>query len=64
MEQVQKEQERHMTLLHSNVSGLRANLDVANKVAATKVQNHLTDNQHLLKEVNALRLEVRSSSLS
>lgn len=55
---MQLEQERHMQQLHRNVSGLRANLDIVNIVSATKVQNHLVDNQNLLKEVNNLRSEV------
>ncbi len=58
IEAVKIEQDRHMHLLHSNVTGLRTNLDVINKVAATKVHNHLADNQNLLKEVNNLRSEV------
>jgi hypothetical protein len=62
-EQVRQEQDRHMHLLHRNVTGLRANLDLAQTVAATKVHNHLTDNQNLLKEVNNLRLEVRALSM-
>lgn len=62
-EQVRKEQDRHMYLLHRNVNGLRANLDLAQTVAATKVQNHLSDNQNLLKEVNNLRFEVRNLSM-
>lgn len=52
-----------MHLLHRNVTGLRANLDLAQTVAANKVQNHLTDNQNLLKEVNNLRFEVRNLSM-
>eukprot|EP01034_Spumella_vulgaris_P027820 gene27820-34600_t len=63
IEAVKIEQDRHMHLLHSNVTGLRTNLDVINKVAATKVHNHLADNQNLLKEVNNLRSEVRAMSL-
>ena len=63
IEQVRQEQERHMYLLHRNVNGLRANLDLAQTVAATKVQNHLNDNQNLLKEVNNLRFEVRGLSM-
>lgn len=62
-EQVRQEQDRHMYLLHRNVNGLRANLDLAQTVAATKVQNHLSDNQNLLKEVNNLRFEVRNLSM-
>lgn len=62
-EQVRVEQERHMYLLHRNVTGLRANLDLAHTVAANKVQNHLNDNQNLLKEVNNLRFEVRNLSM-
>jgi hypothetical protein len=62
-EQVRQEQDRHMHLLHRNVTRLRANLDLAQTVAATKVHNHLTDNQNLLKEVNNLRLEVRALSM-
>lgn len=58
-EAVRVEQERHMQQLHGNVSGLRANLDLVNLVSSTKVHNHLSDNQKLLKEVNNLRLEVR-----
>ncbi len=57
------EQERHMYLLHKNVTGLRTNLDTAHTVAASKVQNHLNDNQNLLKEVNNLRFEVRNLSM-
>lgn len=52
-----------MYLLHRNVTGLRANLDLAHTVAANKVQNHLNDNQNLLKEVNNLRFEVRNLSM-
>lgn len=62
-EKVREEQDRHMYLLHRNVTGLRANLDLAQAVAANKVHNHLTDNQNLLKEVNNLRFEVRSLSM-
>jgi len=63
LEQVRLEQERHMALLHRNVNSLRANLDTTHHVAASKVQHHLGDNQHLLKEVHNLRLEVRALSM-
>ncbi|KAJ1425795.1 hypothetical protein B484DRAFT_397806, partial [Ochromonadaceae sp. CCMP2298] len=63
VQQVRLEQERHMYLLHRNVNGLRANLDLAHQVADSKVQHHLGDNQQLLKEVNSLRFEVRNLSM-
>ena len=59
-DQVLLEQERHMDMLHRNVSILRANLDVAHSATESKVKNHLSDNQNLLKEVNNLRFEVSS----
>lgn len=63
IEQVRREQDRHMTLLHRNFSSLQSSLDTAQQVLNYKVHNHLTDNQTLLKEVNQLRSEVKSLSL-
>lgn len=56
-----EERERHIQLLHRNVTGLKSSLELTNQVAATKVKHHLTDNQHLLKEVNNLRHEVKKN---
>jgi hypothetical protein len=49
-------------LLHRNFNTLQSSLESANQAAANKVYNHLVDNQTLLKEVNALRVEVKSLS--
>lgn len=63
LEAVRREQERHMNQLHRSVNGLKANLELSQSVADVKVANHRNDNQTLLKEVNALRIEVRNLSL-
>jgi hypothetical protein len=59
MEDVVQEQERQMEMLHRNVNILQASLDVANNASSHKIENHLRDNQSLLKEVNNLRFEVK-----
>ena len=59
MEDVVQEQERQMEMLHRNVNILHASLDVANNASSHKIENHLRDNQSLLKEVNNLRFEVK-----
>jgi hypothetical protein len=58
VEAVKREQDRHMNLLHRNFSSLQSSLDTAQQVLNSKVLNHLTDNQTLLREVNQLRSEV------
>lgn len=63
IESVRREQERHVVLLHRNIQSLKNSLDSSQQLAQTKLQNHLQDNEVLLKEVNALRCEVKALSL-
>jgi len=58
MEDVVQEQERQMEMLHRNVNILQASMDISNNASSHKIENHLRDNQNLLKEVNNLRFEV------
>lgn len=53
-----EERERQVQQLHNNITGLKANLEHSKLVATVKVKNHVTDNLHLLKEVNDLRHDV------
>lgn len=58
-----EERERHMQQLHKNVDSLRSNIEHSNKVATTKVANHISDNALLLQEVNSMRHEIRRLSM-
>jgi hypothetical protein len=58
-----EERERQVQLLHNSIDGLKTNLQHTQLVANAKVRNHVTDNMHLLKEVNELRHDVRQLSL-
>lgn len=63
IEAVRREQDRHVTLLHRNIKSLRSSLESSQALANTKIHNHLADNEVLLREVNALRSEVKALSL-
>eukprot|EP01033_Poteriospumella_lacustris_P009178 gene9178-6604_t len=63
VEAVRREQDRHVTLLHRNIKSLRSSLESSQALASTKIHNHLADNEVLLREVNALRSEVKALSL-
>lgn len=63
VEMARREQERHVTLLHRNILSLQRSLDSTQALAANKVHNHLADNEVLLREVNALRSEIKALSL-
>jgi hypothetical protein len=58
-----EERERQVQLLHNSIDGLKTNLQHTQLVANAKVRHHVTDNMHLLKEVNDLRHDVRQLSL-
>lgn len=57
------ERERHISLLHKSVDGLKANLELTAVVAAQKAAHQISDNATLLKEVNRLRHELRQQSM-
>ena len=57
------EKEKQVKQLHKNVSALKVNLEKAHTVFELKAKNQLNDNEHLLKEVNDMRHEVRKLSL-
>lgn len=52
------EKERQIDLMRRNINSLRTNIKFGESVATKKVHNFLTDNEHLLYEMNALRHEV------
>ena len=56
------EKERQVMQLHKNVNALKTNLEKSELLAAVKVKKHLTDNEHLVQEVNRMRHEIRSLS--
>ena len=56
------EKERQVMQLHKNVNALKTNLEKNELLAAVKVKKHLTDNEHLVQEVNRMRHEIRSLS--
>ena len=56
------EKERQVMQLHKNVNALKTNLEKSESLAAIKVKKHLTDNEHLVQEVNRMRHEIRSLS--
>ena len=57
------EKEKQVKQLHKNVNALKVNLEKAHTVFELKAKNQLNDNEHLLKEVNDMRHEVRKISL-
>jgi WD40 repeat protein len=61
-ELARREQERHVALLHRNIQSLRGGLEATQQRAQSKIHNHLADNEVLLREVNALRSEVKALS--
>ena len=56
------EKERQVMQLHKNVNALKTNLEKSELLSAVKVKKHLTDNEHLVQEVNRMRHEIRSLS--
>jgi len=53
-----QEKERQIDLMRRNINSLRTNIKFGESVATKKVHNYLTDNEHLLYEMNQLRHEV------
>ena len=60
--QTQAEKEKQVMQLHRNVNALKGNLEKAQMLSDLKAKNQLTDNEHLLKEVNDMRHEIRQLS--
>lgn len=56
------EKEKQVKQLHKNVNALKTNLEKAHTVFELKAKNQLNDNEHLLKEVNDMRHEIRKLS--
>jgi SMC interacting uncharacterized protein involved in chromosome segregation len=57
-----QEKERQIDLMRRNINSLRTNIKLSEDVAMKKVHNYLTDNEHLLYEMNQLRHEVSQLS--
>lgn len=52
------ERERHMTLLHKSLEGVKDNLKLTHAITGKKMRNQIKDNMELLAEVESLREEV------
>ena len=53
------EREKHMTMLHNSLDGVKDNLKLTNAITGKKMRNQIKDNMDLLAEIESLREEVK-----